>query len=91
MDVNKWYCMKQGEKFGKLAKKKSAIKHRMDYIINSAIGRSNRDILQDILNLTIECQCNAVSIGEVVISGNEDDCKIARIYFVQGYLHGKAN
>lgn len=34
MDVNKWYCFKQGEELGKLAKKKTILKYKMQEILN---------------------------------------------------------
>ena len=80
MDVNKWYCFKQGEELGKLAKKKTILKYK-----------KQSDTLQSILDLALQYESNVSSIGEVLVDGNEEDCRTARLYFVQGFIRGRTS
>lgn len=91
MDVNKWYCFKQGEEFGKLAKKKTILKYKMQEILNLSEAKKQSDTLQNILDLALQYESNASSIGEVLVDGNEEECRAARLYFVQGFIHGRTS
>ena len=77
MDVNKWYCFKQGEELGKLAKKKTILKYKMQEILNLSEAKKQSDTLQSILDLALQYESNVSSIGEVLVDGNEEDCRIS--------------
>lgn len=46
MDINAEACIKQGEELGRIAQKKSSLKHQMQSIANNLICTNPKDSLE---------------------------------------------
>ena len=89
MDINAEACIKQGEELGRIAQKKSSLKHQMQSIANNLICTNPKDSLEKLCQLCLIYEIDAMPLIEVMSENDEQNCQKACHYFISGFIKGK--